>query len=251
MAAIHKNKIEKLKNKLDYSRLPSHIAFILDGNGRWAKKRMLPRTAGHKEGAQNLKRVTKLCGQLGIRHMTVYAFSTENWSRPKKEVDVLMDLLLNFLKNAEKELDGDDVRIKVIGDIDGLSKEIRKEIIRVERVTALNQSVNMYIALNYGGRNEIVRASQKIADKVIKRQLSVNDIDEKVFADSLYTAGVPDPELLIRTSGESRISNFLLWQLAYTEFIFTEKLWPDYHEADILEDLLKYQKVDRRFGNVK
>lgn len=244
-------KKQRYLKKIDKNNIPTHIAFIMDGNGRWAKKRMLPRSVGHREGAGALKRVSRACGNIGVKYMTVYAFSTENWSRPKDEVDAIMDLLLNSLKNAEKELNGEDVRIKIIGDITPLSDEIKAEIKRVESVTGNNKMLTLNIALNYGSRDEIIQATKKISKKVADGEITEDEITQEVIANHLYTYDCPDPELLVRSSGEQRISNFLLWQCAYSEFVFTPKLWPDFSEQDVLEVILAYQKRDRRFGGIK
>lgn len=240
----------KKEKKLDEKFLPVHIAIIPDGNGRWAKKRGLPRSAGHREGSITLKRIVKFCSKLGLKYMTIYVFSTENWNRPANEVDSLMSLLLDFLKNAENELDGSNVRIKVIGREKGLSPVLIKEIQRVEKITEGNTGLWLNIALNYGGRNEIVTAVKNLSNEVAEGKLKPEDIDETTIANRLYTSGMPDPDLLIRTSGEKRSSNFLLWQLAYAEFWYTDVLWPDFKEEDILEAIKDFQKRNRRFGGV-
>jgi len=241
-------KIKKLE--LDKNKLPIHIAIIPDGNGRWAKKRGMPRSAGHREGAKTLKKIVKFCAQLGIKYMTIYVFSTENWKRPKSEVDDLMSLLLEFLKNAEAELEGSNVRIKVIGRIEDLSEELQREISRVEKHTDGNTGLCLNIALNYGGRDEIVSAVKKIAREVAEGRLKPGDINENTISDMLYTSKIPDPDLLIRTSGEKRSSNFLLWQLAYTEFWYTNVLWPDFSEENMVEAICDFQNRNRRFGGI-
>lgn len=241
----------KMKGKeIDKNRLPVHIAIIPDGNGRWATRRGMPRSAGHREGANNLKNIVKYCNNLGVTYVTFYAFSTENWSRPKEEVDALMSLLLEFLKNADKELEGSNIRIKVIGDISRLSKELQTEIKRVVESTKVNTGLNLVFALNYGGRDEIVNAVRRIAQDVQGGRLRPEDIDEETFSRRLYTSEMPDPELLIRTSGEKRSSNFLLWQSAYTEFWYTDKLWPDFTEKDMEEAIIDFQNRNRRFGGI-
>ena len=231
--------------------LPEHIAIIMDGNGRWASKRGLPRSAGHREGANNLKRIVSECNSIGIRYLTVFAFSTENWSRPKNEVDTLMSLLLEFLHNSDKELSGKNIRIRIIGESEGLSPKIIKEIDRVVRNTERNTGLNLVIALNYGSRNEIVRAAVKIAGEILSGSMKPEDINEKVFSGYLYTAGMPDPDLIIRPSGESRLSNFLLWQSSYAEFWYSDTLWPDFNKQDLYQAIADYQKRNRRFGGLK
>lgn len=238
------------QTKVDLNALPKHIAIIPDGNGRWAKRRGLPRSAGHREGANTLKSLVKYCAKLGIKFVSVYTFSTENWKRPKQEVDALMDLLLEFLKNAEKELAGTGVKIKIIGDTKKLSSELQTEIKRVEKITINNTGLCLLIALNYGGRDEIVRAVKNIMTSVIDKKISINNINEDIIASNLYTNDIPDPDLLIRTSGEKRSSNFLVWQLAYTEFWYTDKLWPDVRSNDIDTAIIEFQSRNRRFGGV-
>lgn len=230
--------------------VPNHIAIIPDGNGRWAKKRGLPRTVGHREGSMNIKKIVIYCSKIKVKYLTFYAFSTENWKRPQSEVDALMKLLLDFLRNAEKELDGSNVRIRVIGDIAGLPEELQKEIHRVEKFTAINDGLCLNIALNYGSRIEMLHAVKEISKRVKENKLSINDIDESHFESCLYTAGIPDPDLLIRTSGEQRISNYLLWQCAYTELWFTDALWPDVNEGHIAEAIKAYEKRNRRYGGL-
>lgn len=238
------------KSDIDYNKLPAHIAIIMDGNGRWAKKRALPRSVGHREGAKTLKEITTFCGEIGIKYLTVYAFSTENWKRPKSEVDALMNLLLDYLKNAETHIGGKNVRIQVIGDVSVFDDKIKKEIDRVTKLTSKNTGLILNIALNYGSRAEIVHAAKKIAKEVSEGKLKVDDIDEKVLNDGLYTAMIPDPDLLIRPGGEKRLSNFLLWQSAYTEFWYTDVLWPDFKKEHILDAIFEYQKRNRRFGGI-
>lgn len=243
-------KKNKYIDKLDLNKLPRHIAIIMDGNGRWAKKRGLPRTVGHREGAKTLKTISTFCGNIGIKHLTVYAFSTENWKRPKEEVDALMDLLLDYLKNAEKHIGGKDVRIQTIGDVSIMSKEIQDEIERVTRETKNNSGLILNIALNYGGRNEMVNCIKNIVEKVEKGEITKDDINEEIISKNLYTKDIPDPDILIRPGGESRLSNFLLWQVAYTEIWYTDVLWPDFREKHIVEALLDYQNRNRRFGGL-
>jgi undecaprenyl diphosphate synthase len=235
----------------EFKAVPQHIAIIPDGNGRWAKKRGLPRSVGHREGSMTLKRIVIYCSKIGVKYLTVYAFSTENWKRPQSEVDALMNLLLEFLRNAEKELEGSNVRIRVIGDILGLPEELQKEIARVEKFTGVNNGLSLNIALNYGSKLEILHAVKSIAAESKEGKLSIEDIDEKHIEQHLYTRGIPDPDLLIRTSGEQRISNYMLWQCAYTEFWFTSELWPDVKESHIAEAITAYEKRNRRYGGVE
>ncbi len=230
--------------------IPVHIAVFMDGNGRWAARRGLPRSAGHREGASTLKRTVKECNALGIKYLTAYAFSTENWNRPKEEVDSLMSLLLEFLKNAERELSGQNIQIRIIGDEQGLSQEIRNEIARVIKNTSKNTGLTLVIALNYGSRSEISNAAARIAHDVKQGRLDPKDINEKVFSNYLYTAGIPDPDLVIRPSGEQRLSNFLLWQSSYAEFWYSNILWPDFSKKDLFEALGEFQKRNRRFGGL-
>jgi undecaprenyl diphosphate synthase len=241
---------KKTELKNENITLPNHIAIIMDGNGRWAKKKGLPRTIGHREGSNTLKKIVKACDKLGIKHLTVFAFSTENWKRPKNEVDALMSLLHNYLLNADKEIGGRNIRIQVFGDKKGLSDEIVNQIKRVTKSTAKNNGLTLNIALNYGSRDEIIHGVKGIAKEVAAGKLKVEDISEKMLSDRLYTAGIPDPDLLIRTSGEMRISNFLLWQLAYTEFWYTDVYWPDFNETHLMEAINEYQNRQRRFGGV-
>lgn len=231
-------------------KLPVHIAIIMDGNRRWAERRGLPRSVGHREGANTLKRIVKECDALGIKYLTAFAFSTENWNRPKEEVDALMSLLLEFLRNADKELAGKNIRISVIGETDRLSEEIRREIARVMQNTAENTGLNLIIALNYGSRTEIARAAARIATDVKEGRIRAEDINEEMFSGYLYTAGIPDPDLVIRPSGENRLSNFLLWQSSYSEFWYSDILWPDFTKKNLLEAIEAYQQRDRRFGGL-
>ena len=236
----------KKVSDIDYTNIPRHIAIIMDGNGRWAKKRGLSRSMGHREGSRTLKKIVEACYELGVKYLTVYAFSTENWSRPKEEVDQLLDLLLEYLRNAEQELKGKNVRIKVIGDRKRLPESIRSEIERVEKNTDHISGLDFIIALNYGGRQEIVEAVSNLAHDISEGKRV--EIDEKAITQRLYTRDFPDPDLLIRTSGEMRISNFLIWQCSYSEFFFCDVLWPDFKESHLREAILSYQGRQRRFG---
>jgi undecaprenyl diphosphate synthase len=222
----------------------------MDGNGRWAARRGLPRNVGHREGANTLKRMVRECNDLGIKYLTAYAFSTENWNRPREEVDALMQLLLEFLQNAEKELAGTNIRIKVIGDTDRLSEKIRNEIDRVVANTSENTGLNLVVALNYGSRCEIAAAAARIARDAKEGRIDPGDVDEKLFADYLYTSGIPDPDLVIRPSGEYRLSNFLLWQSSYSEFWYSDVLWPDFNKEHLYQALRDYQNRNRRFGGI-
>ena len=244
-------KRSKNNNELnDKTYLPVHIAIIMDGNRRWAASRGLPKSIGYREGANTLKKIVKAGDELGIKYLTAYAFSTENWTRPKDEVDVLMSLLLEFLKNADKEIAGKNIRIKVIGGTNGLSEEIKNEIVRVTTNTQKNNGLTLVIALNYGSRNEIVDAVKRIASDVKRGGLKTSDINEKLFSNYLYTSGIPDPDLVIRPSGENRLSNFLLWQSSYAEFWTSDILWPDFSKQDLIHAITWYQKRNRRFGGI-
>ena len=243
-------KTEYSENDLDRDRIPKHIGIIMDGNGRWAKRRMLPRSAGHKAGADKLEQICDYCAELGVEALTVYAFSTENWSRPKEEVDALMDLLYNYLLTVEEKFAPRNMRLQISGDTGPLSQKIKDAIARAEEVTASGETMVLNIALNYGGRDEIVRAARKAAQSVKDGEISVEDIDEKYMNSLMYTANLPEVDLIIRPSGELRLSNFLLWQAAYAEFWFSDICWPDFSERDMLKAVLDYQNRDRRFGNV-
>ena len=239
----------KLLNQIDKNNLPKHVGIIMDGNGRWAKKRGLPRVAGHRAGAQNLKTITEFAGNMGIKYLTAYAFSTENWKRPKEEVDALMDLLLNYLRD-KKQLAGKDVVIKIIGDRTRLSDEINTEIDVIEDYTKDNPGLTLFLAINYGGRQEIVKSVKELAEKIEKGEMSAKEITEDSVSSCIYTHEVPDVDLIIRPSGELRISNFLLWQSAYSEFWFSDINWPDFKPKDFAQAILDYQNRNRRFGGV-
>ncbi|NLN04438.1 MAG: isoprenyl transferase [Clostridiaceae bacterium] len=230
--------------------LPMHVAIIPDGNRRWAKAKGYPVKYGHRQGANTFKEIVRYAGELGIKYISFYAFSTENWKRSPSEVESLMDLLGGFLKNSEKELgkDKDKIKIMVSGKIDRLSPELQKEINRIEEETKENTGIIVNISINYGGRDEILECTKQICRKVVEKEINIDEIDENVFNSHLFTKGLPDPDLLIRTSGEIRISNFLLWQLAYTELYFTEKFWPDFDKKDFDAALKEYVKRQRRFG---
>lgn len=241
---------KKKKNDLESGVVPLHVAIIPDGNRRWARQRNLPVKEGHRRGADCFKKTVKNCGDMGIKYVTFYAFSTENWKREKSEVDTLMNMLIGFLKNFEQELgsDRDKIRIKVIGNRKGLSAELIEEIERVEKATEKNSDIVVNIAINYGSRDELTEGIKALAEKVSEGKLGVEDIDEDVVSGALFTKDTPDPDLLIRTSGELRISNFLLWQLAYTEFYFADVLWPDFDKRELEKAVEAFRNRKRRFG---
>jgi undecaprenyl diphosphate synthase len=241
----------KKDNKdIDMSNLPQHIGIIMDGNGRWAKKRGLPRSAGHKAGADSLKKIITEANNMGIKYITVYAFSTENWKRPKQEVDYLMNLLMDYLINAEKTLAGENVRIRAIGSRKELSEQMRQQIKNTEELTKDREGIVMNIALNYGGREELINAVKCISNDVKEGKYGEDDITEEVINSHLYTANQPDVDLLIRTSGEQRLSNFMLWQVSYAEMVFVKKLWPDFKPSDLHECIRVFQGRGRRFGGI-
>ncbi len=230
--------------------LPKHVGIIMDGNGRWAKQRGLPRKAGHREGAQTFRTITRYCSQVGIRYLTVYAFSTENWKRPEDEVGALMGLFKSYLKEALEDFQDDDIVVRFIGDKSGFSPELQALMDENEESSKNRPGMVLNIAMNYGSRDEIVRAVKSICAKVEAGSLRAADVTEQLVADYLYTAGQPDPDLIIRPSGEYRISNFMLWQSAYTEFVIMNKLWPDFTKADLDEALRIYASRNRRYGGV-
>ncbi len=233
---------------LSAEKMPKHIAIIMDGNGRWAKKRGLPRKAGHKAGAETLEKIISAARELGLEHLTVYAFSTENCKRSQEEVDAIMNLLRQYLKNYFKKFIKDDVRMDVIGDINRLDADIQKQIMEIEQLSKEKTGLFVHIALNYGGRDELRRAMTKMAQEVVEGRLLPEEMTEDCIAGYLDTAGTPDPELVIRTSGEERISNFLLWQAAYSEFYFCDTLWPDFTKTELEKAVFAYQNRERRFG---
>ena len=227
--------------------LPQHVAIIMDGHRRWAKQNHLDTPQGHKAGAENLKRIAKFANKIGIKYMTVYAFSTENWKRSKEEIGAIMKLLKLYISDFFKSYD-ENIKVNVLGRIGDLPKDLQEEIAKTTERTKNNTGLVLNICFNYGGRDEIVTATQKIAQKVLAGEIKVEDIDENIISNNLYTAGQPDPDLLIRTSGEERISNFLPWQISYSEFVFTDKYWPEYDEEEFLKSIQIYQKRTRRFG---
>lgn len=233
---------------LDMDRIPKHIAIIMDGNGRWAKKRGLPRTMGHKAGAETIRRVLRECDDLGVKYLTLYAFSTENWKRPKEEVNAIMKLLVEFLRKEIRELHENNVKITTIGDLTRIPTYCQEEIAMAKDLTKNNTGTVMNVAFNYGGRDEIIRAIKKCLDD---ESLTSNNLTEKKFEEYLDTASMPDPDIIIRPSGEQRISNYLLWQCAYSEFWYSNINWPDFKASDLRKAIYDYQNRDRRFGGVK
>ena len=232
------------------SRPPRHIAIILDGNGRWAKKRGLPRTAGHAVGAENFRKIATYCKNIGVEYLTVYAFSTENWSRPAGEVSTIMKLLGKYLQEAIDTMERDHIRMKVLGDVEGLAPELREMVRRTDEISQRYEGFQANICLNYGGRDEIVKAARRYAEALAAGETDA-ELTEERFSDYLYSAGIPDPDLLIRPGGEQRISNFLLWQCAYAEFYFTDVLWPDFTPEELDRAIAVYHSRDRRYGGVK
>ena len=231
--------------------IPQHVAIILDGNGRWAKAKGMPRNYGHMEGAKTVEKICEEAWKMGIKYLTVYAFSTENWKRPQEEVDALMKLLRNYMKTCLKTAAKNDMVVRVIGDKTGLADDIRESIEELEKASANNGGLNFQIAINYGSRDEIVRSVRKVMEDVKAGKIEPEQMDEAMFDSYLDTAGIPSPDLLIRTSGEQRLSNFLMWQLAYTEFYFTDVPWPAFTKEDLEKAIEKYNGRDRRYGGVK
>ncbi|MEG6511511.1 isoprenyl transferase [Desulforamulus ruminis] len=251
---VKKDKLDnekELLQRIHQDRLPRHIAIIMDGNGRWAQRKGLPRSFGHRAGVESLRNIVKLCSELGINVITCYAFSTENWKRPKDEVSILMDLLVEYLNKEVDELHRNQVKINAIGRLEELPRQAQEALHRAFAITKDNQGLVLNLALNYGGRSEITDAVVKIAGSVSKGEIQISDINEQLVCDYLYTAGLPDPDLLVRPSGDFRISNFLLWQLAYTEFWLSDVMWPDFKRSHLLEAIIDFQRRDRRFGGLK
>lgn len=244
------NNEQNLMAQLDLTKLPVHVAIIMDGNGRWAARKGMPRSYGHRAGVKALRQVVELCVELQIKHLTVYAFSTENWKRPREEVNVLMDLLVEYLNKEIDELCANNVKINPIGILSELPVKAREAVYAARERSRGNAGMVFNVALNYGGRAELVQAIREIAEKINNKELKVEDIDGGVLAAHLYTAGQPDPDLLIRPSGDYRVSNFLLWQLAYTEFWLTGTMWPDFGKRDLLKAFLDFQSRERRFGGL-
>ncbi len=234
--------------EIDQNYIPKHVAVIMDGNGRWAKKKGLKRIMGHKNGVEAVRQTVEAAAEIGIGSLTLYAFSTENWKRPKFEVDALMSLLVSSLKNELETLQKNKIRLRAIGNLNKLPKNAQKELSEVMDLTAHNEHMTLNLALNYGAREEMVQAVKSISKKIVNNKLTPEEIDEKIINNHLYTFTLPDVDFLIRTSGEKRLSNFLLWQCAYAEFYFTEVLWPDFRKKDFYEAILNYQSRERRFG---
>ena len=240
-------KIENI-NRSHLKNVPKHIAIIMDGNGRWAKERGLPRIAGHREGINSVREITRICGEIGVKYLTLFTFSTENWNRPKKEVKALMTLLLSTIKKEIKELHKNNVKFSIIGDISILPERTEKGIKEGIELTSNNSGLNLILALNYGSRQEILSAVNNIISDINKKDIEIDSIDENIFSSYLYTNNFPDPDLLIRTSGELRISNFLLWQSAYTEMYLTDTYWPSFRENELFQAIFDFQNRERRFG---
>lgn len=235
---------------IDKSNLPKHVAIIMDGNGRWAQKRQLPRALGHKAGVEAIRDVIKTANSIGLKYLTLYAFSTENWKRPADEVSTLMQLLVEYLKKEVKELHENKVRIRTLGEINRLPEKPLEEVLKAKELTKNNEGLCVNIALNYGSRDELIRGIHRLMEQVAAGNLSKDEISEENLSLVLDTGGIPDPELVIRTSGEHRLSNFLLWQSAYSEFWFTDTYWPDFRGNDLIQGIIEYQNRDRRFGGV-
>ncbi len=237
-----------LEDQINKTSLPQHLAVIMDGNGRWAKSKGLFRTKGHEQGSKAVREVVEGCAEIGIPYLTLYAFSTENWRRPKREVDLLMKLLVSSLRKDQKTLQKNNIKLNAIGNLEALPKKVHSELLEVIDKTKINNRMTLTIALSYGSREEILKTIKEISHKVKNNLISPSDIDETVINNHLYTKNLPDVDLLIRTSGEQRISNFLLWQIAYAELYFTNTLWPDFKKEDLFKALLNYQNRERRFG---
>ena len=228
--------------------LPKHIAIIMDGNGRWARLKNLPRAAGHKEGINSVREIVRVCGEIGVSHLTLYTFSSENWSRPKTEVSAIMKLLLSTIRKEITNLDDNNVKLSTIGNLGELPAETQKNILDGVEKTKSNTGLNLILALSYGSRQELIRAIKRTFKRVKELNLEIDNIDETLFSSELYTADIPDPDLIIRTGGEYRLSNFLLWQSAYSELLISETFWPDFRESDLLNSITDYQNRQRRFG---
>ncbi len=241
---------KRLEQQIDPARVPQHIGIIMDGNGRWAKAHALPRSAGHRKGAETLEKIIKYCDSLGVKAITAYAFSTENWSRPQSEVDALMDLLYEYLQQAEERFAGKNVVLKVIGDRSALRKDIQSAMKHAEEITAHNTGITLNMAINYGGQSEIARAARLAAKRAADGLICYDEITEQYLDRLMYTDGLPPVDLIIRPSGELRLSNFLLWQAAYAEFWFSDICWPDFSEQDMAQAILDFQARNRRFGKV-
>ncbi len=248
---MNSNTSSSLHKNLDPSKLPSHVAIIMDGNGRWAKKRLLNRIKGHQKGAETVRAIVRSCRKIGISNLTLYAFSTENWQRPKSEILALMTLLKNYIKSEEKELMEKNIRLSSIGQIERLPIDVQQILHKTMTLTKQNDSMLLNLALSYGARDEILKMVKEIAKKAKNGKIELDAITSELISEHLYTKEMPDPDLLIRTSGEMRISNFLLWQIAYTEIYVTDTLWPDFGEEEFTQILMDYQNRERRFGRVE
>ena len=235
-------------NDINKECMPKHIAIIMDGNRRWAKEKGIEAKLGHKAGAENLEKLAYFANDLGLEYLTVYAFSTENWKRTKEEIGALMLLLRAYIDKLLKRTTSDNIRIKVLGDIEKIDEGLKNDILKIVERTKNNTGLTLNIAFNYGGRDEITKAVKKIASKVENSELNIQDINEQLISDNLYTEGEPDPDLVIRTGGEQRVSNFLLWQIAYAEFLFVQKYWPDFSEEDLVNAIVTFQNRNRKFG---
>ncbi|NLW22316.1 MAG: isoprenyl transferase [Tissierellia bacterium] len=244
------NSAQELRKKIDPMKLPKHVAIIMDGNGRWAKKRHLPRTAGHQEGMKRVVEIVEVANKLNIEYLSLYAFSTENWKRPKEEIQGIMKILVQYIRMELERIHKNNIKIQVMGDLKRLPDAPRKEVERAIEKTKNNSKMILNIGLNYGGRDEIVRAVKNILEDIEMGKLKKEDIDKELFSQYLYTHNLPDPDLLIRPSGEIRLSNFMLYQVAYTEFYFCDTYWPDFKEEDFYKAILEYQSRNRRFGGV-
>jgi len=240
-----------MRSEIDSNRLPKHIAIIMDGNGRWASKRALPRAFGHKAGMEALREIVRACSDMGIKILTVYAFSTENWNRPTEEVSFLMNLLIEYMRKEINELHRNNVKIKILGDLEPLPEVTREEVEKAVALTKDNKGIQFNIALNYGSRAEIVNACRKIAEEYKEGKIQKEEITEGLISSYLFTQDDIEPDLIIRTSGEKRLSNFLLWQSAYSEFVFVDELWPDFNNKQLEKAIIEFQNRDRRFGLIK
>jgi len=247
---MDENITQQFKDLIDVGRLPEHIAIIMDGNGRWAKQHGKPRVFGHKNGVKAVREVTEASAEIGVKYLTLYAFSTENWNRPALEVTALMELLVFTIGKEIRTLQKNNIRLNAIGNLNNLPEKCRKELFNAIEKTSNNTRMTLTLALSYGSREELTEAFSRMHKDIVAGKLSESDIRPETIQKYLYTHNIPDPELMIRTSGEYRISNFLLWQMAYTEFIFTDKLWPDIEKKDLYESIYKYQQRERRFGKI-
>ena len=241
---------KSLRDKILENNVPNHIAIIMDGNGRWARSRSLPRIAGHREGINSVREITRVCGEIGVKHLTLYTFSTENWSRPPSEVKALMALLLKTINIEIKQLHKNNVRFQIIGELESLPKSTARGLKEGIELTSKNSGLNLCLAINYGSRKEILDGVKSTIKKIQEKKLTIDQIDEVFFSKQLYTKNLPDPDLMIRTSGEYRLSNFLLWQSAYTEIYMTDEFWPNFREQQLFESINDFQNRERRFGKV-